>query len=101
MCRCSWPLLQTCAVTPTGCLCRWLASFAVCVMSSIRLWTCCPTVNAQSPCAAGGFPASDLKGARAMATTSKKGQHRGGKWSWTDEERQTLIERSGEFDQAL
>ena len=39
-----------------------------------------------------------------MATkgeTSKKGQHRGGKWSWTDEERQVLLDRSGEFDQAL
>jgi integrase len=32
---------------------------------------------------------------------SKKGQHRGGKWSWTDEERNLLLEHSNEFDQAL
>ena len=33
--------------------------------------------------------------------TSKKGQHRGGKWSWTDAERTLLLEQSNEFDQAL
>jgi integrase len=36
-----------------------------------------------------------------MAATSKKGQNRGGKWSWTDTERQVLLTKSGEFDQAL
>jgi integrase len=32
---------------------------------------------------------------------SKKGQHTGGKWSWTDEERTLLLEHGNEFDQAL
>jgi integrase len=36
-----------------------------------------------------------------MAATSKKGQHRGGKWRWTDEERQRLLAHGNAFDQAL
>jgi integrase len=32
---------------------------------------------------------------------SKRGQHRGGKWSWSDEERNILLTHANEFDQAL
>ena len=38
---------------------------------------------------------------RKKPAQSKKGQHTGGKWSWTDAERQLLLDHANDFDQAL